>query len=67
MQNPGTIISFHVPKVTLSEAGGRLLESTATNSEGVAIFRDLETGQYRVGVEHNQKKWHLLVSVTGEQ
>lgn len=50
-------------KVMLSEADGSLLESTATNPEGVAVFRDLEVGQYRIGVEHNHKIWHLLVTV----
>lgn len=50
-------------KVTLAEADGSLLESTATNPKGVAIFRDLEIGQYRIGIQHNHEAWHLLVRI----
>lgn len=44
-------------KVTLRDGEGGLLESTATDEQGLAIFRDLIADRYQLHVEQHGRRW----------
>lgn len=50
-------------KVTLRDGDGGLLESTATDEQGRAIFRELIAGNYQIQVEHQGQKWEVPLTL----
>jgi hypothetical protein len=62
----GTIASPRLipqAKATLRDADDVLLESTPTDKDGLAVFRDLDTGKYNVLVEHAGQTWKFSVNL----
>ena len=50
-------------KVTLRDEDGMLLESTPTDEDGLALFRELDVGKYIIQVEYAGQTWMLPVTL----
>lgn len=55
-------------RITLRDGDGALLEASASDAQGQAIFDELEPGTYRFRIEHGAQTWIFSVnlSVSGE-
>lgn len=50
-------------KVTLRDEEGGLLESIATDEQGLAIFRDLIAGGYQLHIEQHGRRWEVSMTL----